>query len=66
MIRFTLTTDGVAMAPRARHQDGRGLYLCPDASCLKAARKKRRLEASVDLDPFEEWPEIKTTAGGKD
>ena len=29
-------------------KSGRGAYLCPDAACLKKARKARRLERALD------------------
>ncbi len=54
MIRFTQTAGGEALALGGKNQDGRGLYLCPDASCLKAAKKKRRLEPSIEIDRFQE------------
>ena len=54
MIRFAQTAGGKALAPGGKNQDGRGFYLCPDLSCLKAAKKKRRLEPSIDIDRFQE------------
>jgi hypothetical protein len=48
MIRFTRAAGGEALALGRKNQDGRGFYLCPDASCLKAAKKKRRLEPFKD------------------
>ncbi len=54
MIRFTQTAGGEALALGGKNQDGRGLYLCPDPSCLKAAKKKRRLEPSIEIDRFQE------------
>ena len=48
MIRFTRTSGDQALVPAGKNQDGRGFYLCPDASCLKAAKKKRRLEPFKD------------------
>ena len=54
MIRFIRTAGGEALAPGGKNQDGRGLYLCPDVSCLKAAKKKRRLEPSIEIDRFQE------------
>ena len=54
MIRFTRAAGGEALALGRKNQDGRGFYLCPDASCLKAAKKKRRLEPSIEIDRFQE------------
>ena len=54
MIRFTRTGGGEALAFGVKNQDGRGFYLCPDVSCLKAAKKKRRLEPSIEIDRFQE------------
>ena len=54
MIRFTRAAGGEALALGRKNQDGRGLYLCPDLSCLKAAKKKRRLEPSIEIDRFQE------------
>jgi len=54
MIRFTQTAGSKALAPGGKNQDGRGFYLCPDLFCLKAAKKKRRLEPSIEIDRFQE------------
>lgn len=65
MIRFTQTAGGKALAPGGKSQDGRGLYLCPDLSCLKTAKKKRRLEPSIEIDLFQECFEKKCITGQK-
>ena len=65
MIRFTQTAGGKALAPGGKNQDGRGFYLCPDASCLKAAKKKRRLKPSIEIDRFQECFEKKCITGQK-
>ena len=54
MIRFTQTAGGEALALGGKNPDGRGFYLCPDASCLKAAKKKRRIKLSIEIDRFQE------------
>jgi len=53
MIRFNGTAGGEALSFIGKNQDGRGLYLCPDAACLKAAKKKRLIEPSVEIDRFQ-------------
>jgi predicted RNA-binding protein YlxR (DUF448 family) len=63
MIRFTLTTEGVAMLSQGRRRDGRGIYICPSGSCLRAARKRYRFEPSVHIDPFWGGPGMKISTG---
>lgn len=53
MIRFTRIFDGGQMRLIQSRQGGRGIYLCPDPSCLKAARKKLGLGAPGDADQFQ-------------
>ena len=43
MIRFSLTTDGRARVVEGGDRTGRGLYVCPDAFCIKMAKKRRPL-----------------------
>ncbi len=51
MIRFTWTTEGRAKRTEGKNQNGRGFYLCPEESCLKAAIQKRRI-VLLDDDPL--------------
>jgi len=49
MIRFTLSADGGTRRTTGKDGNGRGVYLCPDPACLKAAKKKRRLDPAVRM-----------------
>jgi len=50
MIRFTRSMGGRAVVTTGKNGNGRGCYLCPDSSCLEAAKKKRRLDPSIRID----------------
>ncbi|MBM4305445.1 MAG: YlxR family protein [Deltaproteobacteria bacterium] len=54
MIRFTLTADGRACMVGGRNQMGRGLYVCPDAFCIKMAKKRRPFGPLPDVISLEE------------
>ena len=44
LIRVVHQKDGTILLDATGKQAGRGAYICPQMSCLKAARKARRLE----------------------
>ncbi|MEG2174007.1 MAG: YlxR family protein [Oscillospiraceae bacterium] len=44
LIRVVRSPEGVISLDRTGKKPGRGAYLCPDAECLRKARKARRFE----------------------
>lgn len=46
LIRIVRSPDGEFSLDDVGKKPGRGAYICPQANCLKAARKARRLEKS--------------------
>lgn len=44
MIRVVHQKDGTILLDATGKQSGRGAYICPQLSCLRSARKARRLE----------------------
>ena len=44
LIRVVRGPEGGISLDRTGKANGRGAYLCPDAECLKRARKRRSLE----------------------
>lgn len=40
MVRFVLKKEERPLLPADKKEGGRGIYLCPDPSCLTMARKK--------------------------
>lgn len=44
LVRVVKTKDGEIFLDPTGKKSGRGAYLCPNAECLKKARKSRRLE----------------------
>ena len=47
LIRVVHQKDGTILLDATGKQAGRGAYICPQLSCLKAARKARRLEKAL-------------------
>ena len=47
LVRVVRTPEGTILLDPGGKKSGRGAYLCPDAACLKKARKARRLEFSA-------------------
>ena len=41
MIRLTKTPDRVVVPKERKDQKGRGLYLCPDSSCIRRAERRK-------------------------
>ncbi|NWF92019.1 MAG: YlxR family protein [Syntrophaceae bacterium] len=56
MLRFVRSEEGIVFVHGRKAVHGRGLYLCPDISCLNAARKRNRgidlLQSEALLYPF--------------
>jgi len=44
LVRVVRSPEGEISLDATGKKNGRGAYLCPDANCLKLARKARRLE----------------------
>ena len=50
LIRVLRTPEGEILLDLTGKKSGRGAYICKNASCLKKARKARRLEASLECN----------------
>ena len=48
LIRVLRTPEGEIVLDLTGKRSGRGAYICKNASCLKKARKARRLESSLE------------------
>lgn len=48
LIRVLRTPEGEIVLDLGGKMSGRGAYICKSASCLKKARKSRRIEASLE------------------
>ncbi|MCD7827004.1 MAG: YlxR family protein [Clostridiales bacterium] len=44
LVRIVKSPEGDISLDETGKKSGRGAYICPDAECLKRARKARRLE----------------------
>ena len=53
-VRVVRTPEGKIILDESGKANGRGVYLCPKGSCLKKARKAKRLERSLDVEIPEE------------
>ena len=49
LIRIVRTPDGEILLDEVGKKSGRGAYICKKVSCLKSARKAKRLESSLDV-----------------
>lgn len=49
LIRVVKSPEDVVSLDLTGKSPGRGAYICPDAECLKLARKKRRIERSFKM-----------------
>ena len=54
LIRVVRTPAGEVVLDLTGKCSGRGAYICKKASCLKKARKSRRIEASLECSITEE------------
>ena len=48
LIRVVRTPEGETVLDLVGKKSGRGAYICKNASCLKKARKAKRLESSLE------------------
>lgn len=48
LIRVLRTPEGEILLDESGKKSGRGAYICKNASCLKKARKAKRLESSLE------------------
>jgi predicted RNA-binding protein YlxR (DUF448 family) len=48
LIRVLRTPEGEIVLDTTGKRSGRGAYICKNSSCLKKARKARRLESSLE------------------
>ncbi len=49
LVRVVKTPDDQVLIDLTGRVNGRGAYICPDAQCLKIARKSRRIEKSFEM-----------------
>lgn len=49
LIRIVRTPEGEILLDEIGKRSGRGAYICKKISCLKKARKAKRLESSLDV-----------------
>lgn len=58
LVRFVRSPEGDISLDLVGKKSGRGAYICPDAECLKKARKSKRLdrifEVSVPENVYDE------------
>ena len=54
LIRVLRTPEGEVLLDLTGKKSGRGAYICKNASCLKKARKSRRIETSLECSISEE------------
>jgi len=47
LVRVVRAPDGAVSLDITGKKSGRGAYICPDAECLKKARKTRKIERSL-------------------
>ena len=46
LVRIVKTPEAEIVLDLTGRKNGRGAYICPDAECLKKARKSKRIEKS--------------------
>lgn len=54
MLRVLRTPEGEIVLDFTGKKSGRGAYICPKASCLKRARKSRRIDRALECEIREE------------
>ena len=54
LIRVLRTPDGQILLDLSGKMSGRGAYICKSASCLKKARKGKRIEHSLECSISDE------------
>lgn len=61
LIRIVRTPEGEILIDEGGKKAGRGAYLCPDVSCLKAAVKGKRIQKALETNvPETVWSELET------
>lgn len=50
LIRVVRSPEGEISLDKTGKKSGRGAYICKSISCLKKARQKKRLEASLECE----------------
>ena len=50
LIRVLRTPEGEIVLDRTGKRSGRGAYLCPNAECLRKARKTRLLQTNLETE----------------
>ena len=48
LVRVLRTPEGEVVLDLSGKKSGRGAYICKNATCLKKARKSRRIETSLE------------------
>ena len=54
LVRVVKTPDDKVLLDLTGRANGRGAYICPNADCLKIARKAKRIEKSFQMQIPEE------------
>lgn len=54
LLRVVRTPDGEVVLDFTGKKSGRGAYICRNVSCLKKARKSKRIDRSLDVTIPEE------------
>ena len=54
LVRIVRSPEGTVSLDTVGKKPGRGAYLCRSEACLQAARKKKRIERSLDVQISEE------------
>ena len=54
LVRRVKSPEGEISVDLTGKKNGRGAYICPDAACLKIARKAKRIEKSFQMQIPEE------------
>ncbi len=63
-VRVVRTPEGNVILDSTGKANGRGVYLCPQKSCLQKAKKARRLERNLDVSiPEEIWAQLEEKLG---
>ena len=67
LIRVVKSPEGEVSLDFRGKKPGRGAYVCPQAECLKKARKSRALERAFDTSiPPEVYDAMEAELGGAD
>ena len=67
LIRVVRSPEGEISMDLTGKKSGRGAYICPDANCLKKAKKAKRLEKSFECAiPEEVYEKLEAELLGKE